>query len=129
MDEARRRVVERRALVDDTTTAYARILETIVRPVFQTIAAALTPEGHRFDVETPAGLTRLVRKGHPEERIELALDTEREVPAIVLRAMRGRGSRMLAIEEVVAEGPAIAEITDSNLLDAIIQQLIPLLER
>lgn len=129
MDEARRRVVERRALVDDTTAAYDRILDTIARPVFQTIAAALMAEGHRFDIETPARLARLVRKGHPEERIEVALDTERDVPAIVVRSTRGRGSRILAIEEVVAEGSALAEITDSNLLDAIIQQLIPLLER
>lgn len=129
MEDARRRAAERRALIDDTTTAYDRILETIARPLFLTIAAALMPEGHPFDVETPAGLARLVPKGHPEERIELALDTARDVPAIVLRSRRGRGNRTLAIEEVVAEGPAIAEVTDSNLLDAIVQQLIPLLER
>lgn len=129
IDAARQRQAQRRAFVADTTRAYERILETIVTPVFHTLASALTAEGHRFKVETPAGIARLVRDGHADERLELALDTEREIPAVVLRTVRGRGSRTIATEEVVAEGPGIADISDSNVVDAVVQQLIAFLER
>lgn len=129
IDEARQRQAQRRAFVADTTRAYERILETIATPVFRTLASALTAEGHRFKIETPSGVIRLVREHNSGERLELALDTEREMPAVVLRSTRGRGSRTIAVEEVVAEGPEIADITDSNLVDAVVQQLIPFIER
>lgn len=129
IDAARRRQAERRALVADTSHAYERILETIALPVFQTLASALTAEGHRFKIETPAGIVRLVPERSGQERLELALETERDIPAVVLRSVRGRGSRTIENEAIVAEGPEIAEISDSNLVDAVVQQLIPFIER
>lgn len=129
IDDARQRQVDRRALVADTTRAYERILESIAIPVFQTLASALTAEGHRFKIETPLGVVRLARERNSAERLELALDTDREMPAVVLRSVRGRGSRMVAAEEIVAEGSEIADISDSNLVDAVVAQLIPFLER
>jgi hypothetical protein len=129
MDQARQRQAERRTLVADTTSAYERILESIALPVFQTLASALAADGHRFKVETPLGVVRLVRERNSAEHLEMALDTDREVPAVVLRSTRGRGSRTIASEEIVAEGSEIADISDSNLVDAIVQQLVPLVER
>ena len=129
IDEARQRQAQRRAFIADTTRAYERILETIAVPVFQTLASALAAEGHRFKIETPAGIVRLVPERGGQERLELALETERDMPAVVLRSIRGRGSRTIENEEIVAEGPEIAQISDSNLVDAIVQQLIPFIER
>src|SRR5690242_8373484 len=125
IDRARRQQVERRALVADTTRAYERILESMALPVFQTLASALTAEGHPFTVETPSGVVRLARGRNSAEHLEIALDAEREIPAVVLRGTRGRGSRMIASEEIVAEGPDIADISESNLVDAVVEQLIP----
>lgn len=129
IDQARQQQTARRALVADTVRAYERILDTIAVPVFQTLASALVAEGHRFTIETPAGVVRLVRERNSAERLELALDTEREVPAVVLRSTRGRGNRTIATEAIVAEGPGIADVSDANLVDAVVQQLIPFIER
>ncbi|MGH9408292.1 MAG: hypothetical protein ACRD1V_02430 [Vicinamibacterales bacterium] len=129
IEEARRRTAARRALVDDTTRAYETILETMAIPIFRTMAEALTAESYRFTIETPSGVVRLARERAGEGSIELALDTERDVPAVVLRSTHGRGRRMVATELVLAEGPQIADVTDSILADAAVQALIPLIER
>ncbi|HEY3884876.1 MAG TPA: hypothetical protein VGL62_06700 [Vicinamibacterales bacterium] len=129
IEEARRRAAARRALVDETTRAYDAILETMAIPIFRTLAEALTAEAHRFKIETPSGVVRLVRERSSGDHIELALDTQRDVPAVVLRSTHGRGRRTIATEQILAEGPQIADVTDSVLTDAAVQALIPLIER
>jgi hypothetical protein len=129
IEEARTRAAERRAVADEASRVYEAFLERIAIPAFQIVQTALTGEGHRFKVETPAGSIRLVRERSAEEFVELSLDTERDVPAILLRSTRGRGRRMISSEKVLAEGPEIAELSDDAVVAALLNELVPLLER
>jgi hypothetical protein len=43
--------------------------------------------------------------------------------------MRGRGSRTLASERIVAEGPEIAALTQETVVDVLIEEVVPLIER
>lgn len=129
IDEARKRAAERRAVADEASRVYEAFLERIAIPAFQMVQTALTGEGHRYKVETPGGSVRLVRERAAEEFVELSLDTERDVPAILLRSTRGRGRRMISSEKILAEGPEIAELSDDKLVAAVVDELVPFLER
>jgi hypothetical protein len=129
IEEARRRSAERRVRTDEASRAWEQILAGIAVPVFQTIASALAAEGHRFNVLTPGETVRLSRERSAEEFVELALDTQREEPALLLRSTRGRGRRMLSSERIVREGAAIAAVTDEDLVSALVQELVPIIER
>ena len=129
IETARTRGAERRARVDEAGRAYERFLETIAAPAFHSVAAALTGEGHRFNVITPAGTVRISPERTSEDFIELALDTERDRPAVVIRSARGRGRRMVATERALREDLPIAELADEDVVAALIEEAIPFIER
>lgn len=129
IDEAKRRAAGRRAYVDEAAGAWEKILETTVVPASHTLASALTGEGYRFKVVTPAGAARLVLERSAEDFVELALDTVRDVPAVMLRSTRGRGRRMVSSERVACEGAAIAELTQEDVVGLLLDELVPFLER
>lgn len=129
IEDAKRRAADRRSRVDEAARAYERFLTGVAVPLFHTLAQALVAEGLRFKVQTPGQAVRLVPDRASEEYIEIALDSERDTPAIVVRAVRGRGRRMLSTERTIAEGRAIGETTDQELIAAVIEDLLPLIER
>lgn len=129
IEEARRRSAERRTRNDEASRAWEQILPTTAVPVFQTIASALVAEGHRFKVLTPGETVRLSLERSAEEFVELSLDTNRDEPALLLRSTRGRGRRMLSSERTIREGAAIAAVTEDDLIDALLEELVPLIER
>src|SRR5262245_22913657 len=129
IEEARRRSAERRTRNDEASRAWEQILPTKAVPVFQTIASALVAEGHRFKVLTPGETVRLSLERSAEEFVELSLDTNRDEPALLLRSPRGRGRRMLSSERTIREGAAIAAVTEDDLIDALLEELVPLIER
>jgi hypothetical protein len=129
IDDAKRRSAEHRARVDDATRAYEWFLTNIAIPAFQVLAQALVAEAHRFKVQTPGQTVRLVPDRASQDFIEFALDTERDTPAIVVRTARGRGRRMLSTERVIAEDLQIAELTDSEVIDILLHELAPFLEK
>lgn len=129
IEEARRRSAERRGRADEASRAWERVLPEIAVPTFQTIASALTAEGHRFKVLTPGETVRLTSERSAEEFLELSLDTQREEPALMLRSMRGRGRRMISAERVVREGQPIAALTQDDLVPVLLEELIPFIER
>ena len=110
IDEARRRTAERRAWSEQARRAYETLLAEVAVPTFHMLQTALSGEGHRFKVATPGEAVRLSLERSPDEMIELSLDTERDVPAVVLRpraaaagacqqrADRLRGSRHRAVD-------------------------------
>src|SRR5687768_17384853 len=93
IEAARARAAERRARTDEASRAYDVFLETVAVPAVHTVVNALTGEGYRFKVITPGRAVRMTQERSPEDFIELALDTERDVPAVVLISSRGRGRR------------------------------------
>ena len=129
IDEAKRHSTERRARVEAASRAWADVLPTMVVPALQALSQALAAEGHRFNVLTPGESARLSMERSAEEFIELALDTARDVPAVMLRSTRGRGRRMISSERVAVEGGAIAQLTQEAVVGFLLEELIPFIER
>jgi hypothetical protein len=129
IDLARREAADRRARSDAASRDYDIFLEQRAVPVFQTLAAALSGEGLRFKVFTPSGSVRLAADGAKDDFIELALDAAADPPDVVGRVSRGRGRRMIASERPVREGVAIADLTDEDVLNFLLREVLPFVER
>jgi len=129
IDDAKKRSVERRTRVDDARRAWERLLPEVAVPTFHTMAGALTAEGHRFKVFTPGEAVRLSLERSAEEFVELSLDTDRDEPALLLRSTRGRGRRIVSTERIVSEGAQIPGVTQEDLVAAMLEELIPFIER
>ena len=98
-------------------------------PAFHTVTSALTGEGHRFKVITPGRAVRMSSERSPEDFLELALDTERDAPAVVIVTSRGRGRRMVSTERLVREDLPIAELAEEDVVAALLDELLPFIER
>jgi hypothetical protein len=129
IDAARVRAAERRSRTDEASRAYDVFLETVAVPAFHTVVNALTGEGHRFKVITPGRAVRMSPERSAEDFIELALDTERDAPAVVILTSRGRGRRMVSTERLVREDLAIAELAEEDVVSALLDELLPFIER
>ena len=129
VDQARRDASARRERTDLASRAYERFLAEHAVPVFQTLAAALTGEGIRYKLSTPAGSVRLSSQSS-SDFIELGFDTSQDPAAVLVRTSRGRGRRHIETERSIAAGPAAIEtLSDDLLLRAILDEMVPLLER
>jgi hypothetical protein len=129
IEEARRRADERRARRDEASREWERTLNGVAVPAFHMMASALTGEGHRYKVLTPGQAVRLVPERGAEEFVELSLDTERDEPALMLRSDRGRGRRMISSERVFRAGASIGSFTEEDVIDALLEELVPFIER
>jgi len=129
IEEAGRRSAHRRARNDEASRAWEERLESTAVPAFTKLQQALVGEGRRFKMSTPAGSVRLTTERSAEEFIELALDTERDIPAVLLRSARGRGRRMVSSERIVREGDAIASISEEDVVSAVADELVAFIER
>jgi hypothetical protein len=127
IDQSRRAAAERRARSDAASAAYERFLADIATPMFKQLAGILKAEGYPFQVFTPAGGLRLASDRSSEDFIELRLDVSGDSPVVVGRVNRGRGSRILASERPIGAG--VAELTDHELLEFLIQEIRPFVER
>jgi len=129
MEDAKRRSAERRTRADEASQAWDEALIATAVPAFHTLASALTGEGHRFKVLTPAGSVRLALERSAEEFIELALDTERDEPAVMVRSTRGRGRRIVSTERVARSGASLAAMTQEDVVGVVLDELAPFIER
>ena len=129
IEAARVRAAERRTRTGEATRAYDQFLEAIAVPAFHTVANALVGEGHRFKVSTPGRAARLSPERAAEDFIELSLDTERDVPAVVILTSRGRGRRMLSTERILREDPGITELSEEDVVSTLVEELLPFIER
>ena len=129
VESAKVRAAERRTRTDEASRAYDGILETVAVPAFHTVVNALVGEGYRFKVTTPGRAVRLSPERSTEDFVELALDTERDTPAVVLLSSRGRGRRAVTAERVLRDGSGIAELGEEDIVAALLEELIPFIER
>jgi hypothetical protein len=129
VEQARRRAAERRTLKDEASRAYEPFLSSVAVPAFQLVATALTAERHRFKVFTPAGSVRLSSERSADDFLDLTLDSERDPPAVVIRVSRGRGRRLVASERDVKPGKPIADLTVEDVVDEVLAELPPFVER
>lgn len=129
IDTARKGAQERRLRTDQAARDYETFLHDRAVPVCHTVAAALTAEGRRFKVFTPAGTVRLASETSGEDFLEIALDDGVDPPAVVGRVSRGRGRRMISSERPLAEGGQIAQLTEEDVLAFLVSEIVPFVER
>lgn len=129
IEQARRQAAIRRERNDTAAREYQEFLSARAVPVFNTLAAALKAEGHRFQVSTPADSVRLFAEFAHEDFIELALDTSGDKPVLMLRTNRGRGRGQFSTERVVRDGATLSSITDEEVLDHVLSEIEPFVER
>jgi hypothetical protein len=129
LESARLRGAARRTRTDEASRAYEQVLEAIAVPAFHTVVNALAGEGHRFKVITPGRAVRMSPERSAEDFIELSLDTERDAPAVVILSSRGRGRRTVSKDRTLGEGQAIAALTEEDVVAALLDELLPFIER
>lgn len=129
IEEAKRRAAERRAKSDEAVRAWQAVLPEVAVPACHTMASALAGEGYRFKVLTPGDSVRLSLERSAEEFVELALDTTRDAPAVMIRSTRSRGRRMLTSERVARDAGSIAALTQDDIVDLLLGELVAFIER
>jgi hypothetical protein len=127
IEQAKRRAAERRTRVDEASREYEQFLSAIAVPATNSLAQALIGEGHRFKVLTPGQAVRLAAEFSPDDYLEIALDTEGDVPAVKVHTRRGRGRRGVETERTVSG--RIGELTEDDVVTVLLEELIPLIER
>ncbi len=129
IEQARRATVERRARADTAARVYEAFLTDVATPVFQMFANALRVESYPFKLFTPAGGLRLMSERSSDDFIELALDTTTDPPVVLARVNRGRGSRLVTSERPIRPDAAIDAITDQDVLQFLLNEIEPFVER
>ncbi len=129
LEQARRAAAERRARADAAGRAYESFVADTATPVFRMFAAALKAEGYPFSVFTPAGGLRLMSERSSDDFIELFLDTAADPPIASARLNRGRGRRLVTTERPLRENTPIDQLTDQDVTEFLLRELVPFLER
>jgi hypothetical protein len=129
IDGARDHSQERRQRVAEAERAYKAFLDEVATPLVRQVANALKVEGYAFSVFTPGGGLRLASDRGRDDYIEFALDDTGDVPQVVARISRSRGSRTLDEERPIKPGVSPDGITDDELLEFLLNALEPWLEK
>jgi hypothetical protein len=129
IESARKSAQDRRARSDEASHEYEMFLDGRAVPAFRALASALVGEGFRFKVFTPAGSVRLAAEHRTDDFIELSLDPSGDPPVVVGRISRGRGRRNVTTERPVKAGTAIAALTDEDVLQFLLEEIPPFVER
>jgi Arc/MetJ family transcription regulator len=129
IDQSRRAAVARRAEVDEAAAAYEAFLKNMAEPLVQMLANALRAEGYPFTVFTPRAGLRLSSGRSGEDFIEFALDTMARHPTALLRVNRGRGRRVVQHERPIRGEERIEQLTEEDVLKALLEEIAPFVER
>ena len=129
IDQSRRAAAARRAELDEAADAYERFLKELAGPLVHMLANALRAEGFGFTVFTPTHGLKLASSRSGEDFIEFALDTSVARPTVLLRVNRGRGRRVVQHERPIREGAAVSQLTEEDVLKALLEEIGPFVER
>jgi hypothetical protein len=129
IDRARAAAAERRTRVDQASREYALFLDRIAVPLFKQVENVLRAHNYAFDVFTPSGSVRLMSERSSEDYIELVLDTTGDVPVVMGRWSRMRGSRGVAGERALNPSTSIGELTEDDVLAFVMKELEPFVEK
>jgi hypothetical protein len=125
IDAARRDQGERRARASEAAKQYESFLESVATPAFRTLANVLKAEGLAFDVMTPSGGVRLASDRNRDDAIELELDSSVDPPQPLVTITRARGSRVVRTERPVKEGALLAQLTEEDVVEMLLEELRP----
>ncbi len=128
IEKSRRAAAERREKVDAASAAYAQVLENKAGPLAHMLANALRAEGYNFTVFTPSGGVRLSSAKSGDDFVEFALDAAQPEPVVVLRVNRSRGRRVVQHERPI-RGKPIDQLSEEDVLQALLEELGPFVER
>ncbi|MBI4476527.1 MAG: hypothetical protein HY654_05095 [Acidobacteria bacterium] len=123
LERTRAAHAERRARTDAAGRDYEEFLSRVATPVFRMTATALKAEGLGFSLFTPAGSLRLASDRTGADYIELALDAHSDPPRPILHVGRARGRQTMESERIIAEGKAIRELTEEDVLNALVAEV------
>jgi hypothetical protein len=129
IDRAKRASAERRAQSDQAAKDYEAFLETIAIPIFRQVANVLRAQGYGFTVFTPGGSVRLMSDRAAEDYVELALESSGGRPAVVGHASHMRGRRVIESERPLTPTASAADLTEQDVLEFVLKELEPLVER
>ena len=129
IEQSRRAAAARRVEVDEATAAYDTFLARMAEPLVQMLANALRAEGYPFTVFTPRGGLRLASGRSGEDLIEFVLDTSARHPTALLRVNRGRGRRVLQHERPIRGEERIEQLTEEDVIKALLEEIGPFVER
>jgi hypothetical protein len=128
IESARRASATRRERASAAAREYERLLEERAIPAFRAMANVLRAEGIPFEVMTPSGGVRLVADKKRDDVIELELDSTLDPPQPLLITVLSRGSRVLRTERLLKEGSPLAEISEEDIVDALLDHVKPWLD-
>jgi hypothetical protein len=128
IERARRQSAERRTHNSEASAAFEVFLQSRAVPVFQQVANVLRVEGYPFVVHTPAGSVRLASEKSAHDFIDMRLDTTAR-PQVVLRVERVKGRETTSEERPLKPGTTVQHLTDEDVLDAISEALMVLVDR
>jgi hypothetical protein len=129
IESARDQAQLRRQRVAEAERAYKTFLEDLATPLVRQVANTLKVEGYAFTVFTPGGGLRLASDRGRDDYIEFALDDTAELPQVVARISRTRGSRTIDEERPVKPGASPDAISEEELLDFLLDVLEPWLQK
>ena len=129
IDQAKRGAAARRERADAAARDYEAFLQDRAVPTFHTFAAALVAEGYRFKVFTPAGSVRLAAESGGEDFIEITFDPTLDPPRPAGHTSRSRGRRSIVTERAIRAGTAAADLTDEDVLEFLVEEIAPFVER
>jgi hypothetical protein len=129
IEHAKKSSAARRARAAEASRAYETFLEHMAVPLFRQVASVLRAHGFQFTVFTPGGSVRLMSDRAAEDYIELALDTTGPAPAVVGHSSRIRGRRVVESEHPIAEGRAVEDLTEDDILAYVLKEITPFVER
>ncbi len=129
IERSRVHAQERRERAAEAETTYRAFLELKAIPVARQLGQVLKAEGFPFTVFTPSGGLRLASDHGRDDFIELQLDTTGDLPQVLGRVNRVRGSRTLASERPIRPGTDIAALSEDDALAFFVEALEPWLER
>lgn len=126
---ARERAQQRRAGADAAAQTYAAFVRDVATPLLRQLANVLKVENYFFTVFTPGDGLKLALDSSRDDYVEFALDTSGERAEVVLRVSRTRGSRTFVDERPIKAGALPEDLTDEDVLAALLTALEPWLER
>ena len=128
IEHAKRAAAGRRTRADEAARAYETFLDTIAVPLFRQVSNVLKVSGYPFSVFTPSGGVRLMSDKASEDFIEISLDTSGDEPMVLGHSKHARGRRVIESERAIAEY-TVANLTEDHLLQYLLKELEPLVER
>ena len=128
IERARRSAADRRVRADEASREYATFLDQVAVPLFRQVAMVLKAENYAFTVFTPGGGVRLMSDRNADDFVEVSLDTTGEQIAVMGRANRSRGGRVIQSEHPIGTGP-VRNVTENAVLDFLLKGLEPFVER